>query len=241
MNTWEVTGRDPEVVQLGASRTRTLEVLQDAGQPLGVHEIAELVGLHVNTARFHLDGLVDVGLATRSREARSEPGRPRSVYAAKPNGRQVGQRSYRLLSQILTSFLASAVAEPAEASVEAGRAWGRYLTDRPAPFQHVAAEEALARLMRILTEIGFEPDAAGTVKKRQINLRHCPFREIAKEHHEVVCSIHLGLMQGALTEMKAPMSADRLEPFVEPALCVAHLSAQPIPARGSTSQRSARR
>lgn len=231
MSSRDVLAPDPEGVQLGASRARTLEVLHDAGRPVGVQEIAGLVGLHVNTARFHLDGLVGAGLAVRTKESRREPGRPRVVYSAEPGGRQVGQRSYRLLSEILISFLAAAVAVPADAAIDAGRAWGRYLVDRPAPFQRVDADEAFARLTDILAEIGFDPEPTGTGKKRQIRLHHCPFREVAKEHPEVVCSIHLGLMQGALTEMNAPLTTDRLEPFLEPALCLGHLTAKPATGR----------
>ncbi len=40
----------------------------------------------------------------------------------------------------------------------------------------------------------------------------------------MVCSIHLGLIQGLLAELGAPVKAERLDPFVEPGLCIAHLS-----------------
>jgi hypothetical protein len=33
-------------------------------------------------------------------------------------------------------------------------------------------------------------------------------------------------MQGLLAELDAPVDAERLEPFVEPTLCIAHLSAR---------------
>ncbi len=41
----------------------------------------------------------------------------------------------------------------------------------------------------------------------------------------MVCEIHLGLMQGALGELRAPVEAVSLEPFVSPNLCVARLRA----------------
>ncbi|HET7303997.1 MAG TPA: helix-turn-helix domain-containing protein [Segeticoccus sp.] len=220
-----------DVPALGASRTRTLEVLQDAGRPLGVQEVAELMDLHPNTARVHLDALVGAGLASREAEERSSPGRPRTVYAATPGDRQVGQRNYRLLSEILTSLLGAALPQPGQASLEAGRAWGRYLSQRPAPFRQPDAEDTLAQLMRVLAEIGFQPERSGPVEEPQIRLRHCPFREVARDHQDVVCAIHLGLLQGALTEMQSPLVADRIEPFVEPALCLAHLSARADGAR----------
>ena len=63
------------------------------------------MGLHLNTTRFHLDGLVEAGLAARAREDREQPGRPRVLYTAGPDTARTGRRSYRLLAEILTSYL----------------------------------------------------------------------------------------------------------------------------------------
>jgi hypothetical protein len=41
-------------------------------------------------------------------------------------------------------------------------------------------------------------------------------------------------MQGALTAMRAPVTVDRLDPFVEPDLCVAHLAPAPTRDRASS-------
>jgi predicted ArsR family transcriptional regulator len=52
---------------------------------------------------------------------------------------------------------------------------------------------------------------------------------VAQHHQDVICSLHLGLMRGALARMRAPVTADRLDPFVEPTLCVARLTAHDDP------------
>ncbi len=59
---------------LGQSRSRVLDLLRDAGSPVGVQEVAGQTGLHPNTARFHLDALVQAGLAARASQARTRPG-----------------------------------------------------------------------------------------------------------------------------------------------------------------------
>lgn len=221
----DLTAADPpEVSGLGESRARVLQLLQTGGTPLGVNDVAAKTGLHPNTARFHLDGLVEAGLAERGTEERDQPGRPRALYTAAPSSPGAGRRSYRLLAEILTSYLASQTKAPARAAEKAGEAWGRFLTDRPAPFRQLGADAASAELVRTLDEIGFEPEAVTSGRRRQVLLHHCPFRETAEEHRDVVCSIHLGIMRGLLAELDAPLQADRLEPFVEPSLCVAHLS-----------------
>lgn len=206
-----------------------LAVLQGANAAVGVGEVAERVRLHPNTARFHLDGLVEAGLARRHGEDRELPGRPRSLYTASPDRADAGRRSYRLLAEILTSYLASQTKQPRQAALKAGNAWGHFLTDRPTPFQRIDVAAATRQLVEALDDIGFAPEAVRPGRKRQILLHHCPFRETAEEYGDVVCSIHLGLMQGMLSELDAPLEAARLDAFVEPSLCVVHLAA-----RGST-------
>src|SRR6185437_6226129 len=137
-------GADP---QLGASRTRVLQILRSAGTPLGVGDIAERVGLHPNTARFHLDALAEQGLVEVAREVRDAPGRPRGLYTATAQSARAGRRSYHVLAEVLTSYVAAHISRPAEVAVDAGAAWGRALAGRPVPFRRVGATTATARLV----------------------------------------------------------------------------------------------
>jgi len=214
----------PDGPPLGESRSRVLEALQAAHGTLTVPEVAERVGLHPNTARFHLDGLVEQGLVERASEERETPGRPRTLYSATPGKRHAGRRSYRLLAQILASYLATHTKQPEKAALAAGEEWGRFLTERPAPFRRVDAAAATRALTDTLDDIGFEPEAVTAGRRREILLHHCPFREAAEQDSRVVCSVHLGLMRGMLAELDAPLDAERLDPFVEPQLCIARLA-----------------
>jgi predicted ArsR family transcriptional regulator len=203
-----------------------LETLQTAAEPLSVDAVARQVGLHANTVRFHLDALVGSGYVDRQAEVRDQPGRPRVLYSARPEGAHVGQRSYQLLASILTSYVAAQIPKPKKASQQAGHEWGRYLAERPPPFRRLSAAEATGKLVETLDDIGFAPEATTRGRKRQVLLHRCPFREAAEQHQDVVCSIHLGLMQGLLDELDVPLQAERLDPFVEPNLCVTHLAAR---------------
>ena len=214
---------------LGPSRARVLDLLRAAGSPLGVKEVADRAGLHSNTARFHLDALVEAGLAARAPLARSTPGRPSMAYQAIEGGGAAGRRRYRLLAEMLTTMIAGVMPKPDKAATEAGREWGRYLTEQPPPYQRLEAGEAIERLTASLEEIGFAPEAVAEGTRYQLRLRQCPFREVAQNHQEVVCSLHFGLMQGALAQMRAPVTADRLRPFAEPGLCIAYLAARTAP------------
>lgn len=219
---------DPVVVgPLGRRRQDVLDCLRDAGAPVSVADVAGHTRMHVNTARFHLDGLVGDGLAVREPEARDVPGRPRILYSS--TGPAAGPRSFRLLAEMLTG-LVSALDDARPAAIEAGRSWGRHLVDRPAPSERVDPEEATARLIQVLADVGFRPESGPDVAgERDVLLHHCPFREVAERHTDVVCGLHLGLMQGALAELRAPVDSPSLDPFVTPQLCVAHLRTAPVP------------
>lgn len=212
----------PAAGTVGTRRAEVLTRLREADEPLSVRQLASQTGLHVNTARFHLDGLVGEGLAERTAEVRDVPGRPRILYTARAEA--PGPRSYGLLAEMLTGLVA-ALDDAGSAAVEAGRAWGRHLVERPAPSQPVDADGAMRRLSRVLESIGFQPEVRPSPSATEIRLQNCPFREVAGRHTEVVCAIHLGLMQGALAELRAPMETRSLEPFVTPNLCVARLHA----------------
>ena len=170
---------------LGQSRSRVLDLLRDAGSPVGVQEVAGQTGLHPNTARFHLDALVQAGLAARASQTRRRPGRPSMAYRPVEGGGAAGQRRYRLLAEMLTSLIAGVMPEPGEAAI-AGR-------PRVGPLPHRAARpyqwlDARARRSRdstaTLEEIGFAPEAADGAQYR-LRLRQCPFREVAENHQDV--------------------------------------------------------
>ena len=224
---------EPEVSEdgpaLGRSRAAVLDMLRDADSPIGVREVARRTGLHQNTARFHLEALVTAGLAARETEDRETPGRPRIGYRAVADG-PGGRRQYRLLSVMLASLIAGTMPEPAAAAEAAGREWGAYLAEQPPPFQRLTAADAIAKLTGIMRELGFEPSSSAAASAEPdgrylLELHQCPFLEVAREHRDVICALHLGLMRGALDRMRAPVTADGLDPYAEPGLCVARLAA----------------
>jgi len=216
---------------LGRSRARVLELLREAAAPLGVQEVAERCGLHPNTARFHLDALVAAGLATRDRGPRpnpaaghpGRPGRPAIGYRAAGGEGPAGERRYRLLAEMLASMITGLLPNPATTAEQAGREWGGYLTEQPPPYRPPTAARALDDLTALLADMGFDPEVAALGTPPRVLLHECPFREVASRHQAVVCSLHLGVIRGALSRMRAPLTVGRLEPFAGPGLCLVHL------------------
>lgn len=189
---------------------------------MSIIDIAELLGVHPNTVRFHLDGLVGDGQVEQVQPDRRGPGRPPLMFRAVRQMDRGGTRHYRLLAEILSMGLA-ADEDPSAKAQAAGRAWGQKFESEVEPGAATSAEESIERLVDVLDDLGFAPELRSAAGEQQVGLRHCPFLELAETGNNVVCPVHLGLMQGALETWAAPVSVERLESFVEPDLCLAHL------------------
>jgi len=205
------------------SRARILAELADQG-PLDARELADRVGLHVNTVRVHLNALGEAGLVSSETLPPQGRGRPRVAYRASAAAGEGGSRRYRLLAEILTALVARGGPDMTAQLEEIGEAWGHYLVDSPPPYTRLTDTEAVTRLVGLLDEVGFQPRLDEGARGRRILMRPCPFLELARAHQDVICPIHLGLIRGALAELKAKTRATKLEPFVQPDLCVARLA-----------------
>ena len=215
-------------------RRELLDVLHDAPAPLGVSELAELLDVHPNTVRFHLDTLVERGQVERVSGTRRRPGRPPTLFRAVPAMDPDGPRHFLTLAEVLVDELASSPEAGARA-VAAGQRWGARLTAPVVPSPRRGprrqADPATAtgprrQLTALMRQLGFAPDSDEEQGEDSavIELRHCPFLELAVVRPQVVCSVHLGILRGALEAWDAPITVDRLEPFVAPDLCRAHLA-----------------
>ncbi len=217
-----------QVTSVGEStgrRREVLRILRASADPLSIVAIAETLGVHPNTVRFHLDSLLGEGLVEQVELSREGPGRPPLMFSAIRQMDRSGTRHYRLLAEILAAAFA-AERNPRAKALAAGRAWGRRLDSvlPPRPGDAPTVDEAVDHLVDVLGELGFAPERRETGGKLQIGLRHCPFLELAENRTGVICPVHLGLMQGAMETWGAPVAVDRLEPFAEPDLCLAHLT-----------------
>ena len=203
------------------TRARLLDVLRGADEPLDVRALAAALDLHVSTVRSHLEVLEEAGLVVSRPEPRHRPGRPRRLYEAAPTDTVADGSGYRFLASALSSTLKEVSDDPVGAATAAGVAWGRYLVERPQPGRTLEVAEALDRVTAMLDRFGFGPelDEGGG----RVLLHRCPFLEVAREHQDIVCSFHLGLLHGALDELGQPTDDARLVPFVAPSLCIAEL------------------
>lgn len=105
----------------------------------------------------------------------------------------------------------------------AGRAWGRELAGKQGAGEEPRVGQARSRIVEMLEDVGFapEPDAAN----EHVVLTRCPLIEAANQHPDIVCGVHLGIIQGSFAEMGFDGAASTLVPFSAPGQCALHLRA----------------
>ena len=207
----------------GGRRTHIIQILRDSKKPMSVVEVAGIVGIHANTARFHLESLVKDGLASRQMEVAQRRGRRQVLYTGiLPNQTHERAQGYRLLSQILTGMILAKCADPGADLYEAGLEWGGYLTSRPMPFEKLAEDEIDRRVMDKLDALWFAPELLATPRPHLV-LHNCPFAETAATCPGLVCRLHVGMINGSLAELKSSQRVVELQPSLEDHCCRAWL------------------
>lgn len=204
---------EPDPSDLGSATRQVLEALRHGVGPMRVDEVAEAVGSHVNTVRGHLAQLVDRSLVMTTTAPAQGRGRPAVLYEAGP---RPGARTdeYRALAG---AFAADLVASGRGPGVRArargiGRAWGERLRS---PARQGTERR---RLEATLVDLGFGPETDGDT----VRLTTCPLLELARENPDVICEIHLGLVEGTLDHGEVAEQAE-LTPFAEPGACLLHV------------------
>ncbi len=216
-----MTSHEQHRALAGRSRARLLDVLRSAGRGLAIDELSAAAGLHPNSAREQLGVLVQAGLVERASDRPTGRGRPRLRYMAAPEPGAGDAGAYRDLARTLAEEHAAG-ADPVGAAAHAGERWGARVAARlPAA---TSESDAVQRLVEVLDNAGFDPEPP-TVPGAPIGLRRCPFGTLARGREPVICGVHLGLMRGVLRTIHAPIQAARLDPWVTPARCLAHLGA----------------
>lgn len=117
-------------ISLLPAQRRVLEVVESAGQPISSAEVAKTLKLHPNTAREHLDALLNAGLVTTVPMRTGKRGRPTLLYSVTtldPN---------QILSTYLDVITATAIslAEGSDGvahAIAVGKNWAGLTPPRP--------------------------------------------------------------------------------------------------------------
>ena len=133
------------------ARRQVLELLMGSATPLDAAAVAARIGLHVTTARFHLEQHENAGLIRRAVGRAGTRGRPRILFTAGPAAREDG--SQHDLSRVLATALAEDADRGRARAIRAGETWAESYADE----LREGTSRGLAPLMRILDRLGFDP------------------------------------------------------------------------------------
>lgn len=200
------------------TRFRLYRYLRLVDRPVAVREMSRRLSLHPNTLRPHLRRLEEAGLVTHQVRKTTGVGRPQTLYrAVEPAGDE--GRDFRLLAEMLSGLLRTK--RDIDRATGLAREWGQYLVAQggPKPGVRLPARQNLARLQEAMAKAGFDPRFRRTGRSVEVNLRACPFRDLADEYRDLVCSLHRGLVEGMLGGLKPAMALREFKPFAERGVC----------------------
>jgi predicted hydrocarbon binding protein len=127
---------------------------------------------------------------------------------------------YRLLAEMLIGLVRGKRAlEQAEILA---REWGAYLIaqGRPKPGTKAPAGRNLASLQEAMARAGFDT----RFRRRsgdavEVTLRACPFKDLADDHRDLVCTLHRGLIEGILAGLQPALAVKEFVPFADRGSC----------------------
>lgn len=201
----------------GLTRVSRLRLLHAVHRIPGrrLADLAEEVGLHVNTAREHLAILEEEGLVTSLMLTTGVRGRPPVVFHPVDD---VGSNP--------------AAKRRVDGASERGAKLRRLqpeldLTDEIGE----AATQQLDALYEHLDDIGLEPKLDDS--QLTIDLAPCRYAFAIETERALVCSVHIRLLQKQLQQVPGPVRLGRVEPFVTPTRCTITLQLADTPPESS--------
>jgi predicted ArsR family transcriptional regulator len=189
-------------------------------------QTAEALDLARSVAAFHLDKLVDAGLADvrfQRLTGRSGPGAGRTAKLYRRSDTEIGvslpERRYDLAGELLAEAVerSSRDGVPVDQALRrAATDTGRRIGDAARPPGGGRADRAARRdaVLTALERHGYEPHLRGD----EVVLINCPFHALAQQHRDLVCGMNLELLDGVIDGAGgADLLAARLAP--EPGYC----------------------
>lgn len=209
------------------TRYAILVAIADAAAPMTTAQLSEVVGLHANTIRPHLDRMREAGLVVREIANGQGVGRPRHAYRLAGDAPFVGDGTHPSLPAArerrdgseprggLEALLVNLALSAGVTEEAAGRLGFEHGVNRAEQLGAAAAgavpDATVDLLMAELERLGFGPrasnladdddDGEGAVR---IDFMTCPFEDGTADAPDVACSLHAGIVAGLASEQPTP-------------------------------------
>jgi predicted ArsR family transcriptional regulator len=161
--------------------------------PASTAEVADGVGIHLNTARSHLRALVEAGVASRVHTRGPGRGRPLVRYRLERGWVPSGDEMLGL-----ARLLATALEGAPSPAAERARRWGQQAVASGKPDETVS----------LLERLGFE----AALEAGELTLTNCPCPLVSAKQPALVCRLVDAAIEGALAAGEARVRSRRHDP-----------------------------
>lgn len=176
-----------ESLRLSAKQRLVLDVIMQFPEGARIPDITKALGIHVNTARGHINELEEKGAIKRVKVNPTGPGRPFIVYKPRvPDNRMVA-KEYVSLINVLCAQLAEISGDTDAVAQAVGESWGAQLLQLDSD----NGEDALGEVVEKFRMLGFDPE----LDRDTITLNSCPFHVTDQDFDPLVCAIHMGMLR----------------------------------------------
>lgn len=196
----------PDTMKLSPKQSEVLSTLQTFPQGARAAEIAQELGMHVNTARGHLDELVNAGAVRVVTAPSHGRGRPSLIFQVRvPDNRSVAEEYVTLISVLVAALADKDQLNDfsSEQAREIGRAWAKATANS-------RGAEALAPLYQTMRDMGFDPvtsvEQFAEEGRTTVQLHACPFVTAGIQPSPFVCAIHDGYLDQAAADSGGRLS-----------------------------------
>jgi len=210
--------------RLTRAQQAVLAALRDQPDLVELEALARHIGRHPNTLRDHLATLLDAGLVVRHQAPSDGRGRPRWLYGA--TGPTTVDENAELAAS-LAWRIAHRERDPLAAIRDVSRHWAGQIVARLGLTRRGSAREARVQVVEVLDELGYAPEPDSRLDR--IGLTRCPLLQVASDVPDVVCNVHLGLVEELLEVSGADPTRATLTPFAAPGRCALRLMAPASP------------
>lgn len=197
----------------GLTRVSRLRLLHAVHRIPGrkLAELAEEVGLHLNTAREHLWVLEDEGLVTSLTLTTGTRGRPPVVFHPVEDATENPAAQRRIAESAERGAILRRMSPELDHSEQLG----------------AEATRQLDALYEHLDDIGLEPKLDES--QLTIDLAPCRYGFAIETERSLVCSVHIRLLRQQLQQVPGPVRLKGVQPFVTPTQCKVTLGLDPDP------------
>lgn len=169
-----------------------------------VQEIADEFDIHPNVARLHLTKLEDVNMLVSETKKTGKGGRPSRLYRLSDEVIQLNfpYRDYQLLSKIAIETFISLGEVGRQALYETGKKYGTAIIEQVMAKNQLNEDASFEQKIKILesaaTMAGLYPSIEVSDDKKKVffQIYNCPFKEVATDHVDTICSTHAQFIRG---------------------------------------------